>query len=127
MPSVSPSKKILIVEDDLDMLEVIKETLEENQFECETAMSAPEGLDKVGKIHPDLVLLDLMLPKMSGFGFIRECKHRYPEEAPPMIVLSSLKDREIEQEAMNLGAVEYLNKGCPSRKLLAKVRQHLDS
>jgi two-component system phosphate regulon response regulator PhoB len=117
-------KKILIVDDDSDILELLKFTLESSHFECETALSATDGLQKALTYKPNLILLDLMLPEMSGFGFMRELKNNTQYGQIPVVVLTSLADEEIASEVMDLGAVGYLSKSCDKKELIAMVNEY---
>lgn len=117
-------KKILIIDDDDEILSLLEERLQANHFECYTATLPSEGLEKAMQVKPDLVLLDLMLPKMSGFGFIREFKHRSELAEIPIVVLTALADEDIAQEAMNLGAVGYLTKACSAKELVTTIKEY---
>lgn len=119
-----PKKRILIVDDDPDIVSLIVERLKENNFDCYTASLPAEGLEKAIEFKPDLVLLDLMLPKMSGFGFIREFKLRNDLAHIPVVILTVLSDEDIAQEAMNLGAAGYLTKACTAKELLSVVKEY---
>lgn len=124
---ISKKKKILIIDDDPDILDLIVERLKEHNFECYTASLPSEGLEKALEFQPDLVLLDLMLPKMSGFGFMREFKMRSELSGIPVVVLTSLADEDIAGEAMNLGAAGYLTKACSAKELLSVVKEYASS
>ena len=117
-------KRILIVDDDADILELLKFTLESTHFECETALSATEGLERALQFKPNLILLDLMLPEMSGFGFMRELKNNSQYGPIPVVVLTSLADEEIATEVMDLGAVGYLSKSCDKKELISMVNEY---
>lgn len=113
--------KVLIVDDDQDLLYLLKKKLYKSDIACVTATQPSEGLDKANNQNPDLVLLDLNLPKMSGLGFLREFKHRPKLSDIPIVVLTSLADEEVCQEAMNLGAAAYLTKDCSDNELLTVI------
>lgn len=117
-------KKILIIDDDPEDLELIREVLEENHFECHTAKCSVEGLKTALIWQPNLILLDLMLPQMSGFGFLRELK-KNPELADiPVVVFSTLRDAEIASVSLDIGASGYLSKDCVNQDLLSIVHQY---
>jgi DNA-binding response OmpR family regulator len=118
-------KKVLIIDDDVDILTLLKDTLEENFYECEVAPNAPEGLRKAHISKPNLILLDLMLPKMSGFGFLRELRHDPELRQTPVIVLTALSDEDIVEESLDLGAVSYLSKASMVKELLPVVREYI--
>lgn len=122
--TLGKKKRILIIDDDQDIVDLIAERLRENNFECYTALFPSEGLEKALEFKPDLVLLDLMLPKMSGFGFMREFKMRSELAHIPVVVLTALADEDIAEEAMNLGAAGYLTKACSAKELLSVVKEY---
>jgi DNA-binding response OmpR family regulator len=117
-------KKVLIIEDDPDTAKLITDTLEDHAFICVTARTAMSGLRKAKTHRPDLILLDLMLPKMSGFGFMRRLRQVMGGEKIPVVVLSVLNDVDITQESFNLGAVGFLTKACIGRELLPTVKEY---
>ena len=117
-------KRILIIDDESDLLDAMKEKLHLHAFLCTTATSAKAGLKKAAKVKPDLVLLDLGLPDMSGFGFLREFKNNPALANIPVIILSGLSDEEVVKEGMDLGATGYLNKTCGARVLISTIRDY---
>lgn len=121
------AKTILIIDDNLDTLKLVQDTLESLSFECITAASAMEGLEKAGTFKPQLILLDLMLPKMSGFGFMREVKNHPELKKIPVVIYSALGDREIADEIMDLGAAGYLQKMGGTQELVAMVESYCTS
>lgn len=118
--------KILVVDDDTDLLYLLKRKLNKLDMECITAVMPSEGLQKASEMNPDLVLLDLNLPKMSGFGFLREFKHRSDLSNIPVVVLTSIADSEVSQEAMNLGAASYLTKSCTDNELFSVINKYTE-
>lgn len=119
-----PKKKILIIDDDPDIMHLIVERLQESNFECYTATLPSEGMEKALEFKPDLVLLDLMLPKKSGCGFRGEFKLRNALAHIPVVILTVLADEDIAQEAMNWGAPGYLTKACTAKELLSVVKEY---
>lgn len=117
-------KKVLIIEDDPDTAKLVTDTLEEHGFICVGARTAMSGLRKVRTQEPDLILLDLMLPKMSGFGFMRLLQRQMGPRKIPVVVLSSLNDWNVTQETFDLGVVGYLGKGCIGRELVSTVKEY---
>jgi DNA-binding response OmpR family regulator len=118
-------KKILLIEDDLDTAKLVADTLEEHAFICLQARTAMAGLNKARLHQPDLILLDLMLPKMSGFGFLRQLQRDTEIKKIPVLILSALNDVDITQEGLNLGAVGFLTKASIGRELLPTVREYV--
>ncbi len=121
---VSTVKRVLIIDDDPALLDVLSRRVQKNAYSCETAQSASEGLEKAMQTPPDLILLDLMMPRMSGFGFLRELKRHKELAHIPVVVLTGLGDDEVAKESMDLGAVGYLTKDCDHGELMHLVQQH---
>jgi two-component system phosphate regulon response regulator PhoB len=117
-------KKVLIIEDDADTAKLITDTLEDHAFSCVTARTAMSGLRKAKAHPPDLIILDLMLPKVSGFGFMRLLRSQMALKNIPVVVVSVLNDLEITQESLDLGAVGYLTKACMGRELIPTVKEY---
>lgn len=85
---MSAPKRILVVDDDPDICTFMSEVLEDNAFEALTAGDGAEGLAKVREFRPDLIVLDLMMPKKSGVRFLNEIKQDASLKKIPIIVLS---------------------------------------
>lgn len=117
-------KRVLIIDDDEDMLFLLKETFEKNHFECVTAATSAEGLNKARTIKPNIILLDLLLPKMSGYGVLRELKRDPDLSKVPVVILTVLHDNEVAKGAMDLGASSYLTKSCKAEELISTIEQY---
>jgi two-component system, OmpR family, alkaline phosphatase synthesis response regulator PhoP len=122
---MTPNKKILIIDDEIDILNFLKMRLKD-MFQCVATLSSVEGLELAKKEKPDLILLDLMLPRISGFGTLRELK-KNPETAHiPVVILTALGDEEIANEAMDIGASGFLTKTCSSDELMAMIQEYIN-
>jgi DNA-binding response OmpR family regulator len=102
--------KILIIEEDRFLRKIYKNKFSRAGFEFREAISGDEGLNKVYSEKPDLVLLDLMLPKKSGFEVLVELKRDKSTRKIPVVILSNLAQEEDIQRVMSLGASDYLIK-----------------
>jgi DNA-binding response OmpR family regulator len=102
--------KILMVEEDRFLRKIYKNKFSRAGFEFREAISGDEGLNKVYSEKPDLVLLDLMLPKRSGFDVLMELKRDKGTRKIPVIILSNLAQEEDIKRVMSLGANDYLIK-----------------
>lgn len=110
---------ILVVEDELSFRETISFMLSKEGFEVITAADGAEGLRQFDMHHPDLVLLDVMLPEMSGTDVCRNIRSR---SATPIIMLTA-KDSELDKVlGLELGADDYVTKPFSTRELLARIR-----
>ena len=114
-------KKILIVEDEGELLDLMKMRLEANNYEVVGACDGKDGYEKACKEKPDLILLDLMLPKIDGFWVCNLLKHDKRHECVPIIIMTA-KSGDTDQElAKKCGADAYMQKPCDIDKLLAKI------
>lgn len=108
MMKVKP--KILIIEEDRFLRKIYKNKFTKAGFEFREAISGDEGLNKACSEKPDLVLLDLMLPKKSGFDVLVELKRDKATKKIPVIILSNLAQEEDIKRTLSLGARDYLIK-----------------
>jgi two-component system response regulator RegX3 len=116
------SRRILIIEDEPGLAESVRYALETEGFEVEVATTGYEGLEAVRRMTPDLVLLDLMLPEMSGLDVCRQI--RLSSDAP--IIMVTAKDSEADKvTGLELGADDYMTKPFSMRELIARVRAHV--
>ena len=111
-------KRIAVVEDDVLMREELSSILTKAGYQAEELQTFEDVPGQLSAIAPDLVLLDLNLPKTSGFQICREIKQK---SSIPVLVLTSRDQLQDELHALNLGADEYLIKPCRKERLLARV------
>lgn len=118
--------KIVIVEDEEALARVLKEKFETEEFTVELAMDGKAALPVIKKFQPDLVLLDLMLPKRDGIDVLRDIKSDRDLENLPVIVLSNLDGDEDIKQAIALGAKDYFVKSQhPIKEVVEKVKDFL--
>jgi DNA-binding response OmpR family regulator len=116
------NNKVLIVEDDQTLLSVLEYNLAKEGYNMVTATDGVQALEAARKERPDLILLDIMLPKMNGFEV---CRILRKETTVPILMLTA-KDDEIDKIAgLDLGADDYMTKPFSIRELLARVRAML--
>jgi CheY-like chemotaxis protein len=122
------AKRVLLAEDDRVLRRAGEVTLKQAGFDVLTAADGEEALRLARADAPDIVLLDLIMPKMQGFEVLRSLKADPATAAIPVIVLSNLgQDRDI-QEALAAGAVAYIIKAhLPLKDLARRVSEALDS
>jgi len=104
------AKKILIIEDDKFLRELISRKLSDEEFEIDEAVDGEEGLKKIKERKPDLILLDLILPNIDGFEVLSKMKEDPQIAATPVIILSNLGQKEEVERGLKLGAADYLIK-----------------
>lgn len=101
--------KILVVDDDPDVRDIYDETLTEAGYQVELAVDGQEGLDKILKGGYDLILLDIMMPKIDGLTVLKKVKEGSPWKTP-IVILSQLNEEKVQKQAKDLGAKDYLIK-----------------
>jgi DNA-binding response OmpR family regulator len=120
------NKKILIIEDDVDMQESLQDFLQGEGFVVLNAVDGEVGLKKAEQEKPDLILLDIILPLKDGFEVLRELKASENTQKIPVVVLTNLGNLSDIEKALDLGATTYLVKGDYSLKeIVVKVENVL--
>jgi len=113
------SSKILIVEDDPNILEALKYNLGKEGYDTLMAVDGAQALDMARANKPDLIILDIMLPEMSGFEV---CRILRKEMAVPIIMLTARDDEIDKVTGLDLGADDYMTKPFSIRELMARIR-----
>lgn len=116
-PATGP--RVLVVDDEPAILRAVQANLGRRSFQVDTASNGQEALEAYGRLHPDLVLLDLGLPDMDGLDVIRSIRAR---ASTPIIVLSARGAERDKVAALDLGADDYLTKPFGVDELLARLR-----
>lgn len=116
------SKHILVVEDDSDILELIKYTLVREGFHVTTLMSGDGAVEKAVSVTPDLILLDLMLPGLDGFELCRLFKRNNDLEHIPVVMLTAKSEDADVVTGLELGADDYITKPFSPKVLTARIR-----
>ena len=116
-------KKVLIIEDDQLVANIYGNKFSVDHYQVETALDGATGLDLVGSFHPDVVLLDLMLPKISGLDLLRKIRSLPGLDKLPIIVFSNTYLSNMVQEAWKAGATKCLSKAnCTPKQVIEVVR-----
>lgn len=119
--------RILVVDDNQDNIDLITDILDTMGYDIKSAMDGPTALDIASEVHPDLIVLDVNMPGMSGFEVVEHLKHDEHTQSIPVIMLTALSDVENRVHAMTLGAEDYLTKPFSPRELIARVERRLRS
>lgn len=112
---------VLIIEDDLDLRELYEQRLRLEGFDTRLAFDGKTGLELIKDVKPDIILLDLMLPKLDGFSFIKEVKREPNLKDIPIVILSVLWQDEDKERALELGADIYLVKSETTPKVVVET------
>lgn len=110
MKKTDSEKKILIIEDEKVLLELLSDKFQDCGFIVNCAQSAEAGIRLALKNHPDLILLDIILPKMDGLTMLRKLRQDSWGKEVPIIILSNLGDQNKVMEAMKVGVYDFLVK-----------------
>lgn len=115
---------ILIIDDDEFFRKFYSTKLQETGYSVDVAGDGEEGLQKIQNSKPDLILLDIIMPKKNGFEVLQELAKQ--NNNTPVMIFSTLEQQKDIDEAKKLGAVDYINKGTESLdSTLAKISSHM--
>ena len=112
--------KILIIDDDADMIDLLKIVLQPNAFELTTAYNGQDGIELIRQFKPDIIILDLLLPGIDGLSVCREVRSF---SNIPILVLSAVNRPGIVAQALDVGADDYLHKPMKSSILIASLNK----
>ena len=118
-------KKILLVDDEVDLVEMVKLRLEANDYQVVTAYDGQEGLDKAKQEKPDLIILDLMMPKIDGYKVCRMLKFDDKYKHIPVLMFTARAQEQDEKMGEEVGADAYMTKPFDPADLQARVEQML--
>jgi DNA-binding response OmpR family regulator len=119
------AKRILVVDDEVRVLTVIQKRLESAGYEVITAMDGNEALIKARSVNPDLIVLDLILPKLNGYQVCSVLKRdSYYKQIPILMLTARSQERDVD-EGMRVGADAYMTKPFKNEILLGQIEQLL--
>lgn len=113
------AQKILVVEDEENLLEALKYNLEKERYSVRTAVDGGEGLTLAQTINPDLIILDIMLPTIDGLEICRTLRR---ETNTPILILSALSEEMDRVVGLEIGADDYVTKPFSMREVIARVK-----
>jgi len=122
----TPKKRILIVEDQAKIVSMLKMRLEANNYEVITAGDGEEGLEKAQNGKPDLIIMDVMLPKMNGYKVCQLLKADPKYSEIPIIISSGRTPQEVGKVGKEVGADAYVSKPFEAEVLLSKIKELLE-
>jgi len=120
-------KKILIIEDESILQKALSDILKEQNYEIVNALDGEKGLKMAISQIPDLIILDLILPKKEGFEVLEELKNNQKTEKVPVIILTNIERMEDMEKAFELGATAYLIKAqYKLEEIVQKINETLE-
>ena len=119
---MNPQKKILIVDDEVISLEFFEVMLSKLGFIVEKAYDGVEAMEKIKRFHPDLIMLDNIMPRMSGWELTKTLKANPKFREIPIIMFSALDDVKDKVESFELGVDDYITKPFNFSEVLARIR-----
>src|SRR5262245_31668408 len=120
---MADAKTILIVDDDIELSDGLRIMLERQGFRVLQARNGQEGKNMIYQHHPDLVILDMMMPRMGGYPVLEHFRDK--SEAPPIIMITANEGSRHKAYAEDLGVVEYIRKPFAMEKLMEAVQKGL--
>jgi len=123
---MSKKGKVVIVEDDSSILKMYQTSLQNDGYDVAGAKNGEDGVELVKKEKPDIVLLDIMMPKMDGFAVLEQLKSEESTKNIPVIMLTNLSQDEDKERSNKLGAVDYLVKSdFTPMQVSEKIKKYL--
>ena len=121
-----PRKKILLVDDSHTVLLLHRMMLSHCGYELLTARDGQEALEKASTERPDLIFLDVLMPRMDGFQACRALRSRAETKDVPIILVTTRGEPHYVRQGFESGCTDYITKPFDGEELLAKVRSHLE-
>ena len=122
---MSEAKKILIVDDEQDIVETLKFMLEAHGYECFCAYDGENGLNKAKEIIPDLMILDVMMPKINGYKISRLLKYDTKYKDIPIIMVTARSQEDDKLIGQETGVNEYITKPFELDDVISRVNSYL--
>jgi len=125
MTQQAPKSRILVVDDNPPNAELLEAYLKDSPWEIDLAFSGTQALEKVASFEPDIVLLDVMMPDISGFDVCRKLKGDPHTRDIPVIMVTALTDVEDVEKAVEAGTDDFLSKPVNRLEILTRVKSLL--
>jgi len=123
---MNEKEKILVVDDDESIRENIIDILEYEEYEVFSAVNGLKGIELAKKVHPDLILCDVNMPEMDGYGFLEEIQKDPDLKTRPFVFLTARGEKEEIRKGMDSGADDYLSKPFKAAELISAVETRLE-
>ncbi len=119
------ARRILVVDDEVQLVEMLKMRLEAEGYEVSTASDGEEALGKAKDLKPDLIVLDIMMPKMDGFEVLRRLRADLETQHTPVVMLTAKGDTETMFKTHDLGSTDYFIKPFDTKELLDFIKRYV--
>lgn len=120
---MTDKRRILLVDDEPNIVKIVSRRLESEGFEVSIAMDGEMALEKARAEKPDLILLDVMLPKLSGYEVCRQLKQDARYQRIPILMLTALAQQTDEEFGFEIGTDAYMRKPFKTQQLLDKINE----
>ena len=117
--------KVLIIDDEAFILNLLKNGLLENGYDVVTANNGFEGILAVEEQQPDVVITDIMMPRLTGLEFLKALKNNPDTAHVPVILISAMDQADMVQQGLDMGAIDYITKPFKINEIIGKLRHHL--
>lgn len=125
MNTMPKRKRILLIEDEPALSKILQEALTERDYTVDVAVQGEEGWQKTKELEPDLVLLDIIIPRIDGFVYLKRLRNHKQLKHTPVIILSNLGQDSDIAEGRELGAIDYLVKSNHTIEAILKRIQEI--
>jgi len=120
-------KKVLIVDDEVDHITMMQTRIEASGYQCLSAYDGEEGLKIVLDEMPDIILLDIVMPKMNGYEMCCHLKNDDKTKEIPIIIITASGAKKLEKKCIELGVEEIMHKPYDSSYLVERIAFHLNN
>lgn len=114
-------RKVLIVDDDPQIRKILERLLQGPEYELQTAVDGQQALAAIDSFHPQLVILDIMMPGMSGIEVCRHIRSEFPDQSIQILMLSAKDSQSDRRQALEIGADDYITKPFHIASLARKI------
>jgi CheY-like chemotaxis protein len=121
----APSPRVLVVDDDAVIVRLLEVNFRLSGFEVETATSGEEAIRKAAELHPDVIVMDVMMPGLDGWAVTERLREDPGTAETPIVLLSARVRDDDRSRGYALGVVDYVNKPFDPTDLVEVVRRHL--
>ncbi len=125
--NIEKTATILVIDDSTTNVVLLEAILNGKGYKIETALNATEAYQLIEKQKPDLILLDLLMPRINGYDFLENIKGRKETKEIPVIVVSAVTDAENIKRTINMGATDFIKKPVDIQNLISKVNNILNT